>query len=73
MAKRPDEEVHISSTPRQAVVFYPYVDHYDGITKNNVMDTRRIEATSSVYDINYQNAKTGLFTDEVTLGPVLAF
>jgi len=70
MAKRPDEEQLISSTPRQAVVFFPYINHYDGVTRGNLMKTREINATSSVYNLSYGNAKSGpsgIFS--ITLGP----
>jgi len=75
VAKRTDEEKLISSNPRQAVIFHPFTTRFSSpiqniqIRSDNMMDTRRIDATSSVKNMSYNKSKSnasGTFSLELT-------
>jgi len=48
----------ISSSPRQAIIFYPFKNRFDNVTEDNIMETIRIDATSSATNINYSKSKS---------------
>jgi len=63
------EEKLVTSNPRIALVFYPYKNHYTGITQSNLLDVHTIEATSSVKTASYSKSKTdasGQFSIDLT-------
>lgn len=58
MAKRSDEETLVTSQPRIGLLLYPFKNHFKGITNDNCMEVKRINATSSVKTMNYQTSKS---------------
>lgn len=58
MPRRKDEEKLISSAPRQAVVFYPFTTRFEKVNKDNVLNTKRVDVTSSVTNLIYNKSKS---------------
>ncbi|CAK0749548.1 hypothetical protein CCP1ISM_330003 [Azospirillaceae bacterium] len=58
MARRPDEEKLITSLPRIGLLLFPFVHHFNSLTEANLMQVKRVDATSSVKSFTYQKNKS---------------
>jgi len=71
MPRRKDEEKLVTSLPRIGLVMFPYANHYTFISegRGNVLEARRLDATSSVKKMVYSKSKSsasGNFTVDLT-------